>query len=393
MDTKKWVAGAVLASAAVGGAYGVIAEDKARAAAPAKPQAAPEAPVAEVVVRELAPSIELTGSIAAIESVAVRPRISGFIETVAFPEGGWVRKGQVLFQLDARPFHVALARAQAGLAQARAQRTLAEQRLLRGDKLAGDAVISASTHDGLIAEAENARAAVAAASSAVRAAELELSYTRVLAPIDGRVGEARVDAGNLVSGGNDGATLLAEIVSAGPVHVALDVDEPTYRRLLAGKRDAQGRIAGADVALGLAGEDGFPHAAKLDYVANTLDASSGTARVRATAGNERDLLVPGLFARVRLSIGEPRAAVLIDDRAVGTDQEGRYVLVVNEHGVIEQRHVELDASAFGLRIVNRGLEAGDRVVMGGMARPGMQIKPRPVSMLRNDSPLAQRNVP
>lgn len=393
MEKKRWLVGALFASAAAGGVYGVAREPRA-SAAPATVAAVPEVPVAEVVVRELAPTVELTGSIAAIEEVALRARISGFIESVALPEGGWVKKGQVLFTLDARPFRVALDRARAGLAQAKAQRALAEQRLARGDKLADGAVISANAHDALVAEAHQAQAAVAAADAAVRAAELELSYARVLSPIDGRVGEAYVDAGNLVSGGTDGATLLAEIVSDGPVHVELDVDEPTYRRLLRSERDPQGRIARSSVALALAGDADFPHHASLDLIGNALDPSSGTARVRATAANERGLLAPGLFARVQLALAEPRPTVLVSDRAISTDQEGRYVLVVNEQGVIEQRHVRLDASAFGLRIVQDGLGAGERVVMGGMVRPGMHVRPKPTSMIPGtDNPLALRSVP
>ena len=394
MEKKRWIAGALLASTAAGVVYGVAAEPRA-SAAPAKVVTAPEVPVAEVIVREIAPSVELTGTVAAIESVALRARTSGFVESVLLPEGGWVRKGQVLFTLDARPFRAALDRARAALAQAQAQRTLAEQRLTRGDKLADGAVISANAHDALVAEAQQAHALVAAARSNVRAAELELSYTRVLSPIDGRVGEARVDAGNLVSGGTDQATLLAEIVSSGPVHVELDVDEPTYRRLLQSKRGGDGRIVGAPVSLALAGDDGFPHPASLDLLGNALDPSSGTARVRATAPNELGLLAPGLFARVLLSVAEPRPTVLVSDRAIGTDQEGRYVLIVNEQSVIEQRHLRLDASAFGLRIVQDGLQAGDRIVMGGMVRPGMQVKAKPVSMSPDTTtdPLALRSVP
>jgi gold/copper resistance efflux system membrane fusion protein len=392
MKRKRWVAGALLASAAAGGVYGLADEPRA-SAAPVKATPAPEVATAEVVVRELAPSVELTGTIAAIERVALRARLSGFIASVAFPEGGWVRKGQVLFELDARPFRVALDRARAGLAQAEALRTLSQQRLARGLKLTDDAVISATAYDALVAEAAQADAAVAAARGAVRSAELELSYTRVLSPIDGRVGEARVDRGNLVSGGTDGATLLAEIVSDGPVHVELDVDEPTYRRLLQSERDAKGRIVGTAVTLALAGDEGFAHAATLDVIGNALDPSSGTARVRATARNEQGLLAPGLFARARLAIAEPRPTVLISDRAIGTDQEGRYVLVVNEQGVVEQRHVTLDASAFGLRIVQDGLGAGDRVVMSGMVRPGMRVTPKPTSMTPDKNPLALRNAP
>ena len=392
MTRKHWIAGAALALATAGGAY-VLPRGEKASAAPAEAKAAPEVPVAEVVVRELSPSIELTGAIVAIESVQLRARVSGFIESVALPEGGLVRKGQLLFQLDGRSFWVALERARAELARARAQAALAEVRLQRGDKLAGNAVISASTHDALVAEAEQARAVATAARAAVRAAELELSFARVLSPIDGRVGQALVDAGNVVSGGNGGGTLLADIVSTGPVHVEFDLDEPTYLRLMQAERDAHGRVPSARVSVALAGEEGFPHTATLDFLSQTLDTASGTARARATAPNESGKLVPGLFARVQLATGAPRPTVLISDRAVGTDQQGRYVLLVNADGVVEQRHVRLDASAAGLRIVQAGLEPGDRIVMGGMVRPGMRVRARPTSMIDDGNQLVLRSTP
>lgn len=393
MNKKHWMAGAALVMATIVGVYGVTAGEQA-SAAPAKQPVAPEVPVAEVVVRELAPSMELTGAIVAIERVQLRARVSGFVESVALPEGGMVRAGQLLFKLDAQPFRVAVERARAELSRARAESALADVRLQRGAKLFEGAVISANTHDALVAEAEQARAGVVAASAALRATELELSYTRVLAPIAGRIGESLVDGGNLVSGGNAGGTLLAEIVSTGPVHVEFDVDEPTYRRLLQAERDAQGRVAGTSVYVALAGDQGFPHAAQLDFLGQVLDTASGTARARATAPNESGKLAPGLFARVQLATDEARPTLLISDRAVGTDQQGRFVLLVNDHGVVEQRHVRVDASAGGLRIVAAGLEPGDRIVMGGMVRPGMQVRARLISMI-NDSndPIAFRSVP
>jgi gold/copper resistance efflux system membrane fusion protein len=392
MNKRHWIAGSALIIAFSAGIYGLTAGEKANAA-PAKQPAAPEVPVAEVVVRELAPSMVLTGAIVAIERVQLRARVSGFVESVALPEGGLVRAGQLLFQIDAQPFRVAVERARAELSRARAQSALADVRLQRGNKLVEGAVISANTHDALVAEAEQARAAVVAATATLREAELELSYTRVIAPIAGRIGESLVDGGNLVSGGNAGGTLLAEIVSMGPVQVEFDVDEPTYRRLLQAKQDVQGRIAGTSVAVALAGDEGFPHPAQLDFLSQVLDTASGTARARATAPNETGELAPGLFARVQLATDEARPTLLISDRAVGTDQQGRFVLLVNDQGVVEQRHIRVDATAAGLRIVAAGLEPGDRVVMGGMVRPGMQVRPRPISMINDSNPIAFRSVP
>lgn len=387
MKKKRLLYGVTAATVLLGGAA-LSTQDKPVKAATAPTQTAPEVPVAEVVVRQIAPTIESTATLAAVQSVEVRARVSGFVESVGFEEGGLVRAGQVLYQLDARPFRASVAQARAELARAEEQEALAKLKLSRGDKLVPDGVISPSAHDALVAEAGQARAAVAAARAAVLSAELELGYTRVVSPIAGRIGRALVKAGNLVSGGTDHATLLTTIVTVDPIHVEFDVDEPTFRRLSQERRAAARERAGATVSLALADETGFPHAAKLDFLANVLDASTGTARARAVLENDDERFAPGLFGRVRVATGAPRDTTLVSDKAIHTDQQGRYVLVVSAQGVIEQRHVETGPAVEGLRVVRAGLAHGDKVVLSSMVRPGMQVKPRLVAMLTSSTTLA-----
>ncbi len=392
MKTKRLLYGVAAATMLLGGAVLSTRHQPAQATA-APIQTAPEVPVAEVVVRQVAPTIESTATLAAVERVEVRARVSGFVESIGFEEGGLVRAGQVLFQLDARPFRASLTRARAELARAEEQETLARLKLSRGDKLVPGGVISASAHDVLVAEAAQTRAAVAAARAAVQSAELELGYARVVSPIDGRIGRALVKAGNLVGGGTDHATLLTTIVSIDPIHVEFDVDEPTYRLLSQQRRAPAGERAQATVSVALADEPGFPHTAELDFLANMLDASTGTARARALLDNDHEQFAPGLFGRVRVTTGAPRETTLVSDKAIHTDQQGRYVLVASAEGVIEQRHVETGPTVEGLRVVRTGLARGDQVVLSSMVRPGMQVKPRVVAMLTSSSTLAERRTP
>jgi gold/copper resistance efflux system membrane fusion protein len=390
MRTKRTLLGAVAATALLGGAVLLTENEPAQAAPAAQP---PEVPVAEVVVRQLAPSIEAIGTIAAVEHVEVRARVSGFVEAVGFEEGGLVQKGQLLYQLDARPFRANLARARAELARAVEQELLAKQKLQRGDRLAPGGVISDSAHDILRADAAQTTAAVAAARAALQGAELELCYTRVVSPIAGRIGQALVKAGNLVSGGTDHATLLTTVLSVDPMHVNFDVDEPIYRWLSVARRDGNGHLPRGAVSLALADERGFPHGAELDFLANTLDISTGTAQVRAILPNENGVLAPGLFARVRVQLGAARDTTLVADKAVHTDQEGRYVLVATSQGVIEQRHVRVGRSEDGLRVIESGVSHGDRIVLSSMVRPGMQVTPRLVAMVEAGSTLSARSTP
>lgn len=342
----------------------------------------PRVPVAEVVTRVIAPSAELTGVVAAARTVELRPRIGGAIEAVSVPEGGLVERGQVLFQLDARPFEVALQTAEAQLQRAEVLLAQAETDLNRSQRLVPSGAIAAKTFDDAVARRRERQAQVLEAKAAVAAARLDLSYTRVTAPIAGRVDRVLVTEGNLVTGASGAATLLTTIVSVDPVHVYFDIDEPTYLSFLSGARPgAPGAEAGAfPVAVGLATETGYPHAGTLHFLANRVDRGTGTIRARAILANPEGRLTPGLFARVKLATSAPRDTVLVDDQAVGTDQGRRYVLVLGARDTVEYRPVALGPMTEGLRVVTSGLKAGETIIIKGLVRPGMRVTPNRIAM-------------
>ncbi|MCP3135996.1 efflux RND transporter periplasmic adaptor subunit [Pyxidicoccus xibeiensis] len=389
MKLRRALVGTALVAPLVVGGF-VLARDSSEGSGAAGPggaaMALPEVTVAEVVTRSVSESAEFTGTLAAVQSVELRPRVGGYIDSVRFSEGGFVKAGQVLFQLDARTYEAALARAQADLRQAEEQSALADSRFERGERLLAQQAISPSDFDGLKAERAGSRARVESARAAVRTAQIDLDDTKVRAPISGRVGQALVTAGNLVSGGTAGATLLTTIVSVDPFYVYFDVDEPTYLRFAhAGPngRQADGRVHPVPVRVALLGEDGFAREARLDFLANQVDTGTGTARARAVLSNPDGKLTAGLFARVRLETGAAKPTVLIDDQAVGTDQQGRYVLVVRPDQSLEQRRVELGASEGSLRTVRKGLAPGERIVLKGLARPGAKVAPKLVAMAQS----------
>ncbi|AFK54085.1 secretion protein HlyD [Tistrella mobilis KA081020-065] len=360
--------------------------------APTEPAAAPPAPqvpVAEVVTREIAPSAEFTGFVAATRSVELRPRVGGAIEAVSVPEGGLVREGQLLFQIDPRPFQVAVETAEAQLRQAEVLLAQAEADFERAEKLVPNGTISRKSYDDALAKRRERQAQVQAAKAAVAAARLDLSYSRVTAPIAGRVDRALVTEGNLVAGGGAGAaTVLTTIVSIDPVHVYFDIDEATYLDFVAKARpDSSGRATvRLPVRVSLMTDNGFPHAGVLDFLGNRVDRSTGTVRARAVVPNPDGRLTPGLFARVKLVTDASRQTVLIDDQAVGADQGRRYVLVLGADNKAEYRPVELGPVIDGLRVVTSGLAPGETIIVKGLVRPGMQVAPRPTSMAPGTAP-------
>jgi gold/copper resistance efflux system membrane fusion protein len=388
MSKKRMMASALVFALLSGGAYATLKKDE--GASPpgtggsGAPSPAPKVMVAEVVTRPLVDTADFTGTLAGVESVELRPRIGGYIESVDFPEGGLVKRGQILFQMDSRQFQTALERAQADLRQAEERHSLAKLKLDRGTKLMAERALSQSDFDALASEQAESQARVDSARASVHSAELELGYTRVRSPIDGRTGHALVTKGNLVSGGNAGATMLTTIVAVDPLYVYFDVDEPTYLRFTGAAsagRGKDGRVAATPVNVGLSNEEGFPRKARLDFLGNRVDPATGTARARATLPNADGSLSPGLFARVRLEMGQPRETVLISDQAVGTDQRGRFVLVVTPGNTVEQRLVTLGGSVDGLRMVRTGLRRGERILVRGGARPGMSVSPELVAMV------------
>jgi multidrug efflux system membrane fusion protein len=341
----------------------------------------PEVTVAEVVAREVVHWDEFSGRVTAVETVEVRPRVSGYLEQVAFTEGQEVDRGQVLFVIDPRPYRAEFDGAQAELERARTRAELARTEFARARKLRETLAISQEILDQRAAAQEESEAAIRAAEAAVETARLNLEFTEVRSPIAGRAGRAVVTEGNLVNTGSNG-TLLTTVVSIDPVHVYFEGDEQTYLRYSSLARRDEGpgaRAARTPVRVGLADEEGFPHQGTLDFVDNTLDPATGTITARAVLENGDRAFTPGLFARVQVRAGGERPALLIDERAVLTDQDRKYVYVLGADSTAQRRDVVLGRQVDGLREVNRGLAAGDQVIVHGVQKiffPGMPVIPR-----------------
>ncbi len=359
-----------------------------------KPPAPPPPPtvsVAPVLERDIAEWDEFSGRLEAVDHVEIRPRVSGYIRRLTFTEGREVRKGEVLFEIDPRPYQADLDRAQAQLEQARTAAELAQREVARAEKLVNVQAISREEFDSRTSAQANSVAAVRAAEAAVETARLNLGWTQVRSPIAGRVSRAEVTEGNLVQAGPPDATLLTTVVALDSVYLYFDSDEQTYLRY-SGRAAAAGtrgwRDARFPVYLGLANETGFPHEGRLDFVDNRIDPASGTIRTRAIFSNRNRQFTPGLFARVKL-VGSQRApALLVRDAAVGTDQDRKFLLVLGKGDSLEYRPVELGRlSDDGLRIVRKGVAAGDKVVVNGLmrVRPGVKVAPKLVAMVPDTS--------
>ena len=348
-------------------------------------RAAPKVTVAAVIEQPLNEWDEFTGRLEAPESVEIRPRVSGYIDRVAFDEGSLVKKGDLLFQIDPRPFQAEVHRLEAQLAQARANQTRTANEAARGDRLRATNAISAELADARSAAATEARAQVAATQAELDNARLNLSFTQITAPIDGRVSRAEVTAGNLV---NSGQSLLTTLVSTDKVYAYFDADERVYLKYVAmaraGGPDARGSTP---VYLGLTGEDGFPHLGRLDFLDNQVNPKTGTIRGRAVFDNKDGLYTPGLYARIKLVGSGTYDAALIKDEAVGTDLGKKFVLVVGADRKVAYRAIELGPKLEGLRIVRSGLAKGDRIVVNGLqrVRPGAEVDAQGVPMASPDT--------
>ncbi|KAF1723013.1 efflux RND transporter periplasmic adaptor subunit [Pseudoxanthomonas wuyuanensis] len=346
---------------------------------------APEVSVAPVLIKEISQWDEFSGRVEAVETVQLRPRVSGYIDKVNYVEGQEVKKGDVLFTIDDSSYRTELARAQAELARARTQAELGRSEAARAKKLSELQAISTEEYEQRRAAADQGGANVAAAQAAVNAARLNLEWTRVRAPIDGRAGRALVTAGNLVSAG-DAASVLTTLVSLDKVHVHFDADERSFLRYAEMTRNGERpneRDGKVPVQVGLVSENGFPHQGLVDFLDNQVDRSTGTIRARALLDNSERRFTPGLYARVRLLGSGQFNAVLIDDKAVLTDQDRKYVYVVDDKGQAQRRDVTLGRTADGLRIVQHGLKSGDRVVVSGVQKiffPGMPVDAKAVAM-------------
>lgn len=337
-----------------------------------KPQpkpAPPQVTVAPAIQKQVRDWDEFTGHFEAVDAVDVRPRVSGFVQKVAFTEGAMVHAGDVLFAIDPRPYQAEVSRAEAMLEQATSRKQLADTELERAQRLVSTQAISREELDARTSGRAEGDAAIRAAKAALEVAKLNLEWTTVRAPITGRVGRAQITEGNLVQTGA-APTVLTTIVSVDPIYVYFDSDEQAYLRQMR----ARGQSTPA-VFVGLSNETGFPHQARLDFIDNRIDQSAGTLRVRAVLRNDDRLFVPGLFARVRLEGGPEHNATLVQDQAVGTDQDRKFVLVLKADNTIEYRPVTLGRMVDGLREVATGLTPGERVVINGQmhVRPGMKV--------------------
>ncbi|ELV2771303.1 efflux RND transporter periplasmic adaptor subunit [Enterobacter cloacae] len=369
--------GAVLLSALLVGCDEGVAQN-------AAPQA-PTVSAADVVVKSISQWDSFNGRIEAVESVQLRPRVSGYIDKVNYTDGQEVKKGQVLFTIDDRTYRATLEQAQAALARAKTQASLAQSEANRTDKLVNTHLVSREEWEQRRAAAVQAQADIRAAQAAVDAAQLNLDFTKVTAPIDGRASRALITSGNLVTAG-DSASVLTTLVSQKTVYVYFDVDESTYlhyQKLALSGQGAASNHQALPVEIGLVGEDGYPHQGKGDFLDNQLTPSTGTIRMRALLDNTQRQFTPGLFARVRLPGSAEFQATLIDDKAVLTDQDRKYVYVVDKESKAQRRDITPGRLADGLRIVQQGLKPGDKVIVDGLQKvfmPGMPVNAKTVAM-------------
>jgi len=336
--------------------------------------------VAAVPEREITEWDEFTGRLEAVDQVEIRARVSGYIKRVTFDEGKEVRKGEVLFEIDPRPYEADLARAEAELERARSAASLARSEVQRASNLVDVQAISREEFDSRTSAEAQGGATVRAAEAAVQTARLNLEWTRVRSPIAGRVSNALVTAGNLVQAGPPAGEVLTTVVSVDSMYLYFDSDEQTYLRYAGRARTSGGtnwRTARLPVYLGLANETGFPHEGRLDFVDNQVDPRSGTIRTRAVFSNRSRALTPGLFARVKLVGTQKTSATLVRDAAIGTDQDRKFVLVVGAGDTLAYRPIAPGRLSDGLRIVSSGLKPGERIVVNGLmrVRPGMKVAP------------------
>jgi RND family efflux transporter MFP subunit len=344
----------------------------------------PAVSVAPPLEREVLDSDEYTGHIAAVEEVEVRSRVRGYLVKVNFTEGAEVKQGDVLFEIDPRPFQADLDAAKGKVAQWEAKLARAEADVTRYQRLLPKGAASQKDLDQAVADRGEARAAIQSARAEVERAALDVEFAKVTAPIGGRVSRANVTKGNLISGTE--TTPLTTIVSMHPIYVYFNIDE---RALLQYQQAARKQAGGSQqpanvkdakipVSLGLAGEAGFPHEGVIDFANNQVDSQTGTIQVRGVFANANRTLTPGLFARVRVPVGDKYQAMLVPERAIGTDQGQKYLLAVNDKNVVEYRAVKLGRLFDNLRVIQEGVKPGDLVIVNGIqrARPGLTVTPQ-----------------
>ncbi len=354
----------------------------------------PPVGVAAPIPRELPVVREITGRLEAVQTVELRPRVSGVVERVLVADGAEVKEGDVVLEIDQRVFVANLAKASADVA--RAESRLDQARILfgRAKNLVEQKIVSQQSYDDAAAAVKTGEAEVAAAKATRDSAQLDLGYTKVTAPVGGRIGKVVTTTGNLVQGGGPvPATLIATIVTIDPVYAVFDLDETTWNAIGGRLRAAAGGGAAVPVAVGLAGESGYPHHGNVAFVDNQIDSASGSIRVRARLPNADRALVSGAYARIQLEIAAPRPVLLINERAVQSQLTTRYVLVVDDQGGTSFRPVKLGDSVDQLRVVDGGLAPTDTIAVNNLSKiffPGMPVTRVPASMLtgENDAPPA-----
>ena len=340
----------------------------------------PTVTVAQPIVQSVVDYREYTGRTAAIESVDIRARVSGYLLSVEFKEGNEVKEGDLLFRIDARPYEQAIQQSEANLAAQQSQLKRYELDLTRARDLIRSNAISQAELDLAIANASSAQAQLRSLEAALSRAKLDLEYTEIKSPIDGRTSRALVTPGNLVV---EDSTILTSVVSMNPMYAYFDIDESSaldYRQRVRAAEVDSARETTIEIALGLANEEGFPHAGKIDFVDNVVDSGTGNIQVRGRFDNTDGALLPGLFCRIQVPFTRAYEALLVPQTALSMNQQGRYLLVVNDEDKVELHVVEVGTSHEDMVVIRSGISAGDRVVVEGLqkARPGSPVKTAPL---------------
>jgi RND family efflux transporter MFP subunit len=372
-----WRAGAALAFAALVAACGEKQQQQQGGGPPP-----PAVTVASPTKQTVSDYDEYVGRFTAVNLVEMRARVSGYLEAIHFKDGQIVKQGDLLFTIDKRPFQNALAQARAVLTQAKSNLSYTEGDFTRGQQLVKEKTITEQVFEQRSQAYRNAQASVANAEAALRQGELDLGFTELRAPIDGRIGDRRVSPGNLVTGGTSGnTTLLATIVSTDPIHFEFTFDEASYLRYERNAKsgtDVASRNAGVKVELKLIDEKEFSHEGRMDFVDNVIDRSTGTIRGRAVFANPNGVFTPGMFARVRVPASPPYEALLVPDTAIGAEQARRLVMVVDNTNTVRTKYVTPGQLVGNLRVIKDGLSPGDSVIVNGIARvrAGQKVNPQ-----------------
>ncbi len=352
--------------------------------APQPASTAPEVTVTKPIAQQVTDYFEFPGCTEAVSEVEIRARVTGYIVSVTFEDGQEVKAGQTLFEIDPRPYKASLERAKGELKLLEATREKAVVDLQRSERLRPSGAVSQDEYEQHVAKLKQAEAGIDSAKAAVTQAELDLEFTTIVSPIDGRVSKARIREGNLVQSGGNNSAVLTTVVTTNPIYACFNVDE-----LALLKYQELARKAGQDlrpsrlkdlklpVEIGLANEEGFPHAGIIDFTDNKVNRTTGTLRVRGVFDNASGYLSPGLFVRVRIPFGTVHQALMVTERAIGRDQRQKYLLVVNKDNVVEYREVKVGSLRNGLRVIESGIEADDQIVVKGLqrARPGTTVQP------------------